>query len=98
MAKKVRKPRSANPRTYGQAGPQPADAVPPAKSVAAPQPTPRPVPAAMAAEVPSQRSSKKVDLRAEYPYVGKDLKRLGFTAAAMFAVLVVLNLVLNFVR
>jgi hypothetical protein len=44
------------------------------------------------------RSAKKVDLQAEYPYVGKDLRRLGVTAAAMFAVLVVLNLVLNLVR
>ena len=97
MAKKVRKPRSASPRTYGQAGPQPADAVPPAKPVAAPSPAPRPVPAAMTAEIP-HRSGKKVDLRAEYPFVGKDLRRLGITAAAMFTVLVVLNLVLNFVR
>jgi hypothetical protein len=39
-----------------------------------------------------------VDLQAEYPFVGKDLRRLGITAAAMFAVLIVLNVVLNFVR
>jgi len=39
-----------------------------------------------------------VDLRAEYPYVGKDLRNLALTAAAMFAVLIVLNLVLGFVR
>ncbi len=96
MAKKVRKPRSASPRTYSQAGPQMADRVPPAQSVVAPA-SPRPTSGAAKAE-PAARSSRKVDLPAEYPYVAKDLKRLGLTAAAMFGVLVVLNLVLNFVR
>lgn len=44
------------------------------------------------------RPAKQVDLRGEYPYVGKDLRRLGITAAAMFAVLILLNLVLNVAR
>ena len=92
MAKKVRKPRSASPRTYGQSGPQPAAPVP---AEPAPRPVTKPVAATAAPPVP--RSSKQVDLRAEYPYVGPDLKRLGATAAVMFAVLVVLNLVLNLV-
>jgi hypothetical protein len=92
MAKKVRKPRSSNPRTYGQSGPQPAQSVPPSQTV--PQPAYKP---AYAPAPAAPRSVKKVDLQAEYPFVGKDLKRLGVTAAAMFAVLIVLNLVLNFV-
>lgn len=94
MAKKVRKPRSASPRTYGQADLQPV--LPASPVVAAPQPAPKP--AAPAVSPPAQRSSKVVDLRAEYPYVSKDLTRLGITAAAMFAVLVVLNGVLGLVR
>ncbi len=95
MAKKVRKPRSASPRTYGQAGPQPPQAAPSASVASAPAPVQKPAAAAAPA---TPRSAKKVDLRAEYPYVGKDLRNLGLTAAAMFAVLIVLNLVLNFVR
>lgn len=95
MAKKVRKPRSASPRTFGQSGPQPAQSVPPMQAAPVSQPAYKPVSASTAA---SPRSAKQVDLRAEYPFVGKDLRRLGFTTAAMFAVLVVLNLVLNFVR
>ncbi len=95
MAKKVRKPRSTNPRTYGQSGPQPAQSIPPSQTV------PEQRPAYRATSTPSPataRSTKKVDLQAEYPFVGKDLRRLGITAAAMFAVLIVLNVVLNFVR
>lgn len=95
MAKKVRKPRSSSPRTYGQSGPQPAQSVPPMQATRDVQPAHKPVAASTAAPA---RSAKQVDLRAEYPFVGKDLRRLGITAAAMFAVLVVLNLVLNFVR
>ncbi len=95
MAKKVRKPRSASPRTYGQSGPQPAQSVPPSQIAPEQQPAYR---AAAAPTSAAARSVKKVDLQAEYPYVGKDLQRLGITAAAMFAVLVVLNLVLNLVR
>jgi hypothetical protein len=96
MAKKVRKPRSSSPRTYGQSGPQPAQSVPPSQTAPEPRPAYKPAYATPAPGAP--RSAKKVDLRAEYPFVGKDLKRLGATAAAMFAVLIVLNLVLNFVR
>jgi hypothetical protein len=96
MAKKVRKPRSANPRTFGQSGPQPAKTVPPAQPAPASEPRPVYKPASAPA-APAPRSAKQVDLRADYPFVGKDLRRLGLTAAAMFAVLVVLNLILTFV-
>lgn len=92
MAKKVRKPRSASPRTYGQAGPQPAQTAAPA--AVKPQ-------SAKPAYTPAQaapKSAKVVDLRAEYPFVGKDLGKLGLTSAAMFAVLIVLNVVLNLLR
>jgi hypothetical protein len=95
MAKKVRKPRSANPRTYTQTGPQPAQTAPAASDAPAPAPVQKSVSTATPA---APRSAKKVDLRAEYPFVGKDLRNLGITAAAMFAVLIVLNLVLNVVR
>lgn len=95
MAKKVRKPRSASPRTYSQSGPQPDQPQPSVEAVAAPRPAARPAGAAPAQPVP--RSAKRVDLQAEYPFVAKDLRRLLFTAAAMFGVLVVLNLLLNFV-
>ncbi len=92
MAKKVRKPRSANPRTFGQSGPQPAQPAPPVQAATATRPADKPA----AAVAP--KSGKQIDLRAEYPFVSKDLRNLGLTAAAMFAVLIVLNLVLNFVR
>lgn len=92
MAKKVRKPRSANPRTFGQSGPQPVEPALPVSAAPSAQPVEKP------AAVAAPKSSKQVDLRAEYPYVSKDLRNLGITAAAMFAVLIVLNLVLNFVR
>ncbi|HNS03335.1 MAG TPA: hypothetical protein PKM78_13270 [Anaerolineae bacterium] len=95
MAKKVRKPRSASPRTYGQAGPQPAQAAPSVDVVPAAGQVQK---SAAAPAAPAVRAGKQVDLRAEYPYVGRDLRNLGLTAAAMFAVLVVLNLVLGFVR
>jgi hypothetical protein len=65
---------------------------------AAPESRPAYKAAAPASAATPPRSAKQVDLPAEYPFVGKDLRRLGITAAAMFAVLVVLNLVLNFVR
>lgn len=89
MAKKVRKPRSANPRTFGQSGPQPAQTVLPTQAAPVAAVAPKPV---------AQRAAKQADLRAEYPYVGRDLRNLALTAAAMFAVLIVLNLALNFVR
>ena len=95
MAKKVRKPRSSSPRTYGQSGPQPAQSVPPMQASTEARPAYKSVSTSTTA---APKLSKEVDLRAEYPFVGKDLRTLGLTAAAMFAVLIVLNLVLNFVR
>lgn len=93
MAKKVRKPRSANPRTYGQAGGQPVSPV--VKATPATRPVSRPSTAAQPSVV---RPVKHVDLRAEYPYVGPDLRRLLLIAAAMFAVLILLNLAFILVR
>ena len=89
MAKKVRKPRSANFCTYGQSGPQPAQAVLPTQATPA---------AVVVQKSVASRAAKQTDLRAEYPFVGRDLRNLALTAAAMFAVLIVLNLTLNFVR
>ncbi|MFZ2361831.1 MAG: hypothetical protein WA040_21020 [Anaerolineae bacterium] len=98
MAKKVRKPRSSSPRTYGQSGPQPSQSVPPMQASAEARPAYKPASTSSTPPSVASKSAKQVDLRAEYPFVGKDLRSLGLTAAAMFAVLVVLNLVLNFVR
>ena len=93
MAKKVRKPRSASPRTYGQAGVQSTSSTP--KATPAARPVSRP---STAAQQIAARPVKNVDLRAEYPYVGPDLRRLLLTAAAMFAVLILLNLAFTLVR
>ncbi len=95
MAKKVRKPRSSSPRTYGQSGPQPSQSVPPLQASTEARPAYKPASTSTAV---APKPSKQVDLRGEYPFVGKDLRMLGLTAAAMFAVLIVLNLVLNLVR
>ncbi|MER2600157.1 MAG: hypothetical protein ABTQ73_11615 [Caldilineales bacterium] len=94
MAKKVRKPRSANPRTFGQASTLPAQVASNLPSETSVARTSR----AMAAPSQSARQARQVDLRAEYPYVQRDLGKLLLVAAAMFAVLVILNLVLNVVR
>jgi hypothetical protein len=40
-------------------------------------------------------NSKTIDFRAEYPHVLDDLKRIGILAAAMFATLVVLALIIR---
>lgn len=96
MANKARRPRSANPRTYTNAGNLPA-VQPKDVEAAASQPRPANRPSARPTTM-AARPAKQVDLRGEYPYVGKDLRRLGITAAAMFAVLILLNLVLNVAR
>jgi hypothetical protein len=55
------------------------------RQAAAPKPSPK---AAAAA-------AKEVDFRTEYRYVLGDLKRIGILAAAMFATLVILAMVLR---
>ena len=89
MAKKVRQPRSSSPRTYSQAGPQPGQStVPPQASTANVRQTTSG--AAGAAKV-----AQPVDLAVEYPYVGKELRRLGLTAAALIALEIVLGILLR---
>lgn len=90
MAKKVRKPRSSNPRTYSQAGPLPSQAVVQPPSTAA-------VGTRSAASTAAQaaKSAQPVDLAVEYSYVGKELRRLALTAAGLIALEIVLNLVLK---
>ena len=90
MAKKVRKPRSNNPRTYSQTGPQPSPAVVQPQSTTA---TGTRSTASAAAQ--SAKSGQPVDLAVEYSYVGRELRRLGLTAAALIALEIVLNLVLR---
>jgi hypothetical protein len=63
--------------------------MPPAKPVAMPPATPG------KASVASASVSKTADLASDYRYVLSDLKRLGILAAASFAVLVVLALLIR---
>jgi len=87
MAKKVRKPRSNNPRTYSQTGPQPSqDVVQPQSTVAV---------GSRSTAAQSAKVAQPVDLPVEYSYVGKELRRLAVTAAALIALEIVLNLVLR---
>lgn len=91
MAKKVRKPRAASPRSYSQTGPT---SIPNQPSAG-----PAPVAKATAAAAKPAMSSKlgqPVDLRSEYVYVGKDLKRLFAVAGVMLVLLVVVNLVFTY--
>lgn len=97
MAKKVRKPRSADPRTFSQAGAMPARPTSDSPAPAA-RPLQRPARPAASAQSQPSRQARTVDLRTEYPYVQRDLSKLLLVAAAMFAVLIALNLVLNVVR
>lgn len=91
MAKKVRKPRAASPRSYSQTGPtsipnQPSAA--PLSVSKAGTPTAR--------TVAPIKAGQPVDLPSEYRYVGKDLKRLFTVAAVMLLLLVVANLAFTF--
>ena len=93
MAKKVRKPRASSPRTYAQS---PSAAATAATAPVSPSVT----------KSPGSKSSngsqaalaaKNVELSVEYAVVGSDLRRLLVTAAIMFAVLIVINLVFTFI-
>lgn len=64
---------------------------------AAPKPTPASSPVAtktVSEEQPTPKSSGEVDFRSEYRYVLSDLKRIGILAAAMFATLIGLAVIL----
>lgn len=54
-----------------------------------------PAVAPVAAAAPVGKPSQAVDLATEYSYVGKELRRLGVTAAALIVAEIVLNLVLR---
>lgn len=95
MAKKVRKPRAASPRTYAQMPAAPAPAAPPSGSTTVEKAA---APVKAANGVQPVASVRTVDLAQEYASVGGDLRRLLLTAAIMFAVLIAVNLVINFVR
>ena len=58
-------------------------------------PAARPVAAEAASAPVASLAVPATDLRAEYHYVITDLKRIGVTAAAMFALLVVLALIIT---
>lgn len=89
MAKKVRQPRSSSPRTYSQAGPQPGLNTVPSQTATAPVRQATSSPAAAA------RVAQPVDLAVEYKYVGKELRRLALTAAALIFLEIVLGFVLR---
>jgi len=64
--------------------------------VARPSPVASPPAPTVASPPPAAPTSSGTDeLRAEYQYVLTDLKRIGITTAAMFALLVVLALVIT---
>ncbi|MGQ9626502.1 MAG: hypothetical protein ACUVV0_06310 [Anaerolineae bacterium] len=89
MAKKSRRARRGTQRrTYS---------VPRAPSVA-PEQSPAPVRTSRAVASPARTSSvplRGVDLREEYRYVYSDLKRIGFLAAGMFALLIALSFIIR---
>jgi hypothetical protein len=87
MANKVRKPRSNSPRTYSQTGPQP--------SQAGAQTPSSPTAGTRSSAAQSAKFAAPVDLPVEYSYVGKELRRLAITAAALIALEIVLNVILR---
>jgi len=90
MAKKStqskRVPRPAEPRMYGDGKPsqQATTSVTTAPSGRAAQPATR-----------QAGTTRAVAQSTDYSYVAKDLRRLGITAAAMFALLIVLGLIIK---
>lgn len=97
MAKKVRKPRSSSPRTYGQAGTASRPASAPVQAEAAqPQPAARPasIRKPQQAAAPTPRSGR-VDFATEYRYVAGDLRRMFVLAGVMLVLLVALNFILQ---
>ena len=91
MANKVRKPRSSNPRTYSQTGPQLGQVVAPPQSST----TTSAARSTVSTGAQSAKPAQAVDLAVEYSYVGKELRRLAITATVLIALEIVLNLVLR---
>jgi len=90
MAKKKtqprRVPRAAEPRMYG-------DGKPPQDAAASPASTSSARPAQpMTRQAGTSRTTVQPT---DYSYVRKDLRRLGITATAMFALLIALGLIIN---
>lgn len=97
MAKKVRKPRSSSPRTYGQPGAtsKPAPAPVPANAVE-PKPSPQAAPAGKPDRTtPQGTKAGRVDFAAEYRYVAGDLRRMFVLAGVMLVLLIALNFILQ---
>ncbi len=90
MAKKTtqsrRAPRAAEPRMYGDGKPSQQ-----AATGATATPAARPAQPATRQAGTTRTAAQTVD----YSYVPKDLRRLGITAAAMFALLIVLGLIIR---
>lgn len=94
MAKKVRKPRSQNPRTYAEvrtADDTQAWTSPSASSAKA---SSRPVPAA-AAKGKVSVPSVDVDWERQYGYVFKDLRRTFILAGGLLILLIGLNILIS---
>lgn len=91
MAKKVRKPRASNPRTYSQTPSTPAAPAASVSSTSSKAASGGKGSSSQAVGVP-----KTVDLAAEYAVVGGDLRRLLITAGIMFAVLIAVNFIFTF--
>jgi len=90
MAKKVRKPRSKSPRTYGGARSTAQAPATPASSKATPTASSKP-----AAKAAAPKSGQPVDFAGEYAYVIKDLRRLFILAGVMLLLLIALNFIVQ---
>jgi hypothetical protein len=92
MAKKktqsARVPRAAEPRLYGDGKPSQQAATAPAAGTAPAKGTTQPA--------TRQAGTTRTAVQpTDYSYVRKDLRRLGITAAGMFALLIVLGIIIK---
>ena len=94
MAKKVRKPRASSPRTYSQS---PSSAATPVAASDSSSVTKSSTGGKSSNGSQAALAAKNVELSVEYAVVGSELRRLLVTAAIMFAVLIIINLVFTFI-
>jgi len=100
MAKKKtrRVPQSSTPRLYSKTPPAPAAKTTTPAGTPAPAQAPAARPSAASARTVSSLVRPNVPLSVEYKYVAGDLRRLGITAAAFFALLIAAGLIAYFVQ
>ena len=100
MAKKKtrRVPQSSTPRMYSSTPPAPAAGSTTQPGSPAPAPARVARPSAAAARTVSSMVRPNLPLSVEYKYVAGDLRRLGLTALAFFAVLIAAGVIGYFVQ